>query len=406
MLPVAGTKKLEINSTGIYFTIMSIINRYLMREILLPFFYALAVVVFILLLGQLFKIVNMVVSDGVRVWDIMRMVLSMIPQMMTMALPISFFFAVLVGVGRLVGDCEVVALKAAGISPYRMAIPVLQLAVVCTLLTLLMSAWLAPLGIKQLRRATFDILREKVTLALRPQIVNQTFPGMAIYLDKIDRKTGRVVSVFIEDRRHGDHQQTITALHGRIVSDMQTSTLSLELMDGTIHEYDQKKESYRVTDFSKYHINFEISALMGEKLHVGFKNKARSNSELRQKIILEKSRGGNPANTIEILYERFTNPFACIAFALLGLALVQVPVRSGARFQGFVFGLGFLLVYHLTGMVVGYLVEMKPDFALFFLALPPLVFTLLGAGLLAMKQNETEFSFTFWQRVVALVKKR
>lgn len=392
-------------STGNYFTIMSIINRYLLREILLPFFYALAVVVFILLLGQLFKIVNMVVSDGVRVWDIMRMVLSMIPQMLTMALPISFFFAVLVGVGRLVGDCEVIALKAAGISPYRMALPVLQLALVCTLLTLLMSAWLAPLGIKQLRRATFDILREKVTLALRPQIVNQTFPGMAIYLDKIDRKTGRVTSVFIEDRRHRDHQQTITALRGKIVSDMQTSTLSLELLDGTIHEYDPTKESYRVTDFSKYHINFEISALMGEKLHVGFKSKARSNSELRQKIAREKRLGENPSRSIETLYERFTKPLACFAFALLGLALVLVPVRSGARSQGFVFGLGFLLSYHLVGMVAEYLVEIKPSMAIFFMALPPLIFIVLGAWLLTMKQNETELSFAFWQRVVALVKK-
>ncbi|RLB73844.1 MAG: LPS export ABC transporter permease LptF [Deltaproteobacteria bacterium] len=385
---------------------MSIVNRYLLREILLPFVYALVVVVCILLLGQLFKIVNMVVSDGVKVWDVARMVLSMIPQMLTMALPISFFFAVLAGVGRLVGDGEVIALKAAGISPYQMSIPILQLAVACTLLTLLMSAWLAPWGIRQLRRATFDILKEKVTLALRPQMLNQTFPGMAIYLDKIDRKTGRVVSVFIEDRRHGDHQQTITALRGRIVSDMQTSTLSLKLMDGTIHEYDQKKESYRVTDFSQYHINFEISALMGEKLHVGFKSKARSNSELRQKIALKKSRGEDPSRSIKTLYERFTKPLACIAFALLGLALVLVPVRSGARSQGFVFGLGLLLSYHLLGMVSEYLVELNFSMAIFFMALPPLIFILLGTWLLTIKQRETELSFAFWQRITALVKKR
>ncbi len=385
---------------------MSIVNRYLLREILLPFVYALVVVVCILLLGQLFKIVNMVVSDGVKVWDVARMVLSMIPQMLTMALPISFFFAVLAGVGRLVGDGEVIALKAAGISPYQMSIPILQLAVACTLLTLLMSAWLAPWGIRQLRRATFDILKEKVTLALRPQMLNQTFPGMAIYLDKIDRKTGRVVSVFIEDRRHGDHQQTITALRGRIVSDMQTSTLSLKLMDGTIHEYDQKKESYRVTDFSQYHINFEISALMGEKLHVGFKSKARSNSELRQKIALKKSRGEDPSRSIKTLYERFTKPLACIAFALLGLALVLVPVRSGARSQGFVFGLGLLLSYHLLGMVSEYLVELNFSMAIFFMALPPFIFILLGTWLLTIKQRETELSFAFWQRITALVKRR
>ncbi len=385
---------------------MTIINRYLLHEILVPFFYALVVVVFILLLGQLFKIVNMVVSDGVRIWDVARMVLAMVPQMLTMALPISFFFAVLAGVGRLVGDGEVTAMKAAGISPYNMAIPVLQIAVVCTLLTLLMSAWLAPWGIRQLRRATFDILREKVTLALRPQTLNQTFPGMAIYLDKIDRKTGRVESVFIEDRRHGEHQQTITALRGRIVSDMQTSTLSLKLEDGTIHEYDQEKESYRVTDFSQYHINFEISALMGEKLHVGFKNKARSNSELVKKIALEKSRGGNPTGTIETLYGRFTKPFACIAFALLGLALVLVPVRSGARSQGFLFGLGFILSYYLVGLVAEYMVEINSALAPVFLALPPLIFILLGIILLTMKQNETEFSLAFRERFSARLQKR
>ena len=380
---------------------MSIINRYLLREILVPFFYALMVVVFILLLGQLFKIVNMVVSDGVRIWDVARMVLAMVPQMLTMALPISFFFAILSGIGRMVGDGEITALQAAGISPYNLAKPVLQLAVVCTLLTLLMSAWLAPWGIRQLRRATFDILKEKVTLALRPQTLNQTFPGMAIYLDKIDRKTGRVESIFIEDRRHSERQQTITALRGRIVSDARTSTLSLKLEDGTIHEYDQKKESYRVTDFSQYHINFEISALMGEKLHVGFKNKARSNSELIKKIALEKSRGGNPTGTIETLYGRFTRPFACIAFALLGLALVLVPVRSGARSQGFLFGLGFILSYYLVGLLADYMVTINSDMALIFLALPPLIFILLGIILLTMKQNESEFTLAFWKQVTA-----
>ena len=161
-----------------------------------------------------------------------------------------------------------------------------------------------------------------------------------------------------------------------------------------------------MTDFSQYHINFEISALMGEKLHVGFKSKARSNSELRQKIALKKSRGEDPSRSIKTLYERFTKPLACIAFALLGLALVLVPVRSGARSQGFVFGLGLLLSYHLLGMVSEYLVELNFSMAIFFMALPPLIFILLGTWLLTIKQRETELSFAFWQRITALVKKR
>ncbi|MBN2808445.1 MAG: LptF/LptG family permease [Deltaproteobacteria bacterium] len=372
---------------------MSIINRYLQREILLPFFYVLAVVVFVLLLGQLFKIVNLVVSEGVQLWDVARMVLAMIPQMLTMALPISFFFAVLAGLGRLVGDAEVIALKAAGISPYRLFLPVLQLAVACTLLTLLMSAWLAPLGMRQLRQATFDILRGKVTVALHSQVLNLAFPGMAIYLGKMDRQSGRVAEVFIEDHRRSDNPQTITAASGWIVSEPQTSTLLLQLRDGTIHEYNPRDESYRVTDFSQYRINFDLSTLLGEKLHVGIMNKARSNADLLRRIAAAKSRGEEATGTVATLYERFTQPFACFAFALLGVALVLVPVRSSARFQGFIFGLVLLLAYYLTGMVTEFLAEWQPSLALLFFSLPNLIFILLGALLLFLKQHEIEFSW-------------
>ena len=383
---------------------MSIINRYLQREILLPFFYALVVLVFILLLGQLFKIVNMVVSEGVRVWDVVRLVLALIPKILTMALPISFFFAVLVGLGRMVGDGEVVALKAAGVSPYNLFKPVLQLALACTFMTMLVSAWLAPWGMRQVRQVTFEILQEKVTLALRSQSLNLAFPGMAIYMGKINRENGRVAEVFIEDRRHGDHPQTITALEGVIVGDRSSSTLLLQLENGTIHEYDSSQESYRVTDFSQYRINFDISDLLGEEGQVKLKNRAMSNSDLLRKIALRKREGGDPFGAQSTLYERFTQPFSCLAFALLGLALALVPVRSGARFQGFVFGLIFILAYYLTGMVTEYLAEWQPSLVLFFFCLPNLIFLSLGAFLLYMKQREAELSFGSLNKIVTLVK--
>ena len=161
-----------------------------------------------------------------------------------------------------------------------------------------------------------------------------------------------------------------------------------------------------MTDFSQYRINFDISDLLGEEGQVKLKNKALSNSALLRKIALKKSQGRNPVRTQAALYERFTQPFSCLAFALLGLALALVPVRSGARFQGFVFGLIFLLAYYLTGMVAEYLAEWQPSLVLFFFCLPNLIFLLLGAFLLTMKQREVELSFEAWRRIFALFKKR
>jgi len=367
---------------------MKIVNRYLQLEILQPFLFALGVVVFILLLGQLFKMVNMVVSEGVGLFDVALIMLAMIPQMLTLALPIAFFFAVLAAIGRLAGDGEITAMKAAGISPFQLARPVLRFGVVVMLLTLLMSCCLGPWGMRQMRQVVFDILKGQATLALHPGRLNLAFTGMAIYLGKVNHKTGRVTEVFIEDYRRPDHPQTITASRGRLVSNRNALSLLLELEEGTIHEYNPHRESYRVTDFSRYQVNLDLTVLMGKKLHVGFRNKARSNAELRARIAAKRKAGKSAAGTLATLYERFTQPFACIAFALLGLSLVLVPVRSGAQFQGFVYGLIIILAYHLTGMVAEYLVEAAPALALPLFCLPNLIFTALGAGLLSLRQYE------------------
>ncbi len=385
---------------------MTIINRYFQREILLPFTYTLAALVFILLLGQLFKIVNMVVSEGVRFFDVSRLVLALIPQLLTMALPISFFFAVLVGVGRMVGDGEIIALKAAGITPLDMLKPIFKLAVAATLITLLISIWLAPWGMRQARAITFEILQEKVTLALRPYSLNLSFPGMAIYVGAIDRQSGRVEDIFIEDQRRGEYPQAITATRGWIISDRRTSSLLLELQDGTIHEYDARQESYRVTDFSHYRINFEISSLLGDKGHIRLRNNAMTNAELRRKIALRKKAGRTASSTRATLYGRFTEPFSCLVFAILGLALSLTPVRSGATFRGFVAGLGVVLAYYILGMFSEYLAEWLPGAAVFFFCLPNLLFLGLGLVLLTVKQRESEFSLlpTRFTRLLERVK--
>jgi len=371
---------------------MPIISRYFQREILYPFFTALGALVFILLLGQLFKIVNMVVSEGVRFYDVLRLISAMIPQLLTMALPISFFFAVLVGIGRLVGDGEIIALKAAGVSPLRMLPPILKLAVAATLVTMLVSIWIAPWGMRQARRVTFEILQEKVTLALRPYSLNLSFPGMAIYIGAIDRKSGRVKEVFIEDQRQSAHPQAITAADGRIVGDRHTSTLLLELHDGTIHEFNPENESYRVTDFTSYRINFDIASLLGDQGRIRLRNRAMTNAELRRKIELRLKAGRSASSARATLYERFTQPFSCIAFAILGLALSLTPVRSGASFRGFVSGLVVILLYYLSGLVTEYLAEWLPSMALLFFCLPNLIFFSLGCFLLYLKQQESEFS--------------
>jgi len=67
--------------------------------------------------------------------------------------------------------------------------------------------------------AVFDILKAQATLALHPGRINLVFSGMAMYLSKVDHKSGRVTEIFIEDCRDSTHSQTIAATRGRLLSD-------------------------------------------------------------------------------------------------------------------------------------------------------------------------------------------
>jgi lipopolysaccharide export system permease protein len=111
-----------------------------------------------------------------------------------------------------------------------------------------------------------------------------------------------------------------------------------------------------------------------------------------QKITRETEQGEIPIRALTTLYERFTQPFACIAFALLGVALVLRPVRSGARSRGFVFGLCLILAYHLSNLIIEYMVDWEPSLAFILFILPNLIFILLGIFMMTVNQNGIELS--------------
>ena len=60
---------------------------------------------------------EMVIAKGVRVVDMLNLILAMVPYLLTMAIPMAFFFSLMVGLGRMGSDGEITAMKALGIIP-------------------------------------------------------------------------------------------------------------------------------------------------------------------------------------------------------------------------------------------------------------------------------------------------
>ncbi len=101
--------------------IMKILRDYFIKEFIGPLFLALGVLTFVMLLGNLVKITDLIIRKGVDIYTVSKLFLLMIPYLLTYTLPVAALTAVLLSLGRLSGDNEIVAIRASGINLSRLS---------------------------------------------------------------------------------------------------------------------------------------------------------------------------------------------------------------------------------------------------------------------------------------------
>ena len=121
-----------------------ILNRYLFLEVLVPFFFGLAVFTFVLLIARILKLVELVVNRGVPLLDILKTFSLILPAFLEVTVPMALLLAILLGFGRLASDSEVVALKTSGVSLYQMTIPIAVFTALACLATFAIAIWVRP----------------------------------------------------------------------------------------------------------------------------------------------------------------------------------------------------------------------------------------------------------------------
>ena len=111
---------------------MRLIRAYLLREMLQPTGMALILFTFILLVGNLVKLADLLINKGVPVFSILQMFSLLIPTLLSHTVPMAVLTGTLLAFGRLSGDREILAMRTSGISLWAIAAPVLVVAVICS----------------------------------------------------------------------------------------------------------------------------------------------------------------------------------------------------------------------------------------------------------------------------------
>jgi lipopolysaccharide export system permease protein len=177
---------------------LTALDRYLAREILLPFGAAVLFLDQLLLATQLLSQGDVLFGSGVSPWDVLGVALRLTPHLLGYVLPVAFLLGCVLGVGRLAEDRELVALGSAGISPARLVPVPLLLALLVSALALWLALRVEPAGLYQARLRLNEIIKRNVTNDVRPGVFYEEIPDLTLYAAEV--RNGRWRHVLISDR--------------------------------------------------------------------------------------------------------------------------------------------------------------------------------------------------------------
>jgi lipopolysaccharide export system permease protein len=323
---------------------MKIIDRYIVKEILSPFFLGLLLFTFVLLLNRIFKLTDLIVTKGVSVWVVAKLIGYIMPYFFTLTIPMAVLLASLVAFGRLTTDSEIIALKATGFSLYRLMAPVLVLSLLAGAATAYLSLYLAPVKARTFKRDVFLLAKTHGVIGIEEGVFNDTFKKLIIYAQETP-SSDEMRGVFISDERNPAEPYVIIAQSGKLDLDPNNGYAMLTLKNGSIHKRGTAKKSYEQIRFATNTLSISLydKFFSGDELKKGKRELATG--ELLAAADKLKAEGENGKALETEYYKRFSIPFACVLFGMIGPPLGLYSRRSG-RSAGVSFALVVFGIYY------------------------------------------------------------
>jgi lipopolysaccharide export system permease protein len=360
---------------------------YILKEILTPLGMGLGVFTFILLIGRIFKLSELVINKGVNLLDVLKLFVFVVPNFLVFTIPMALLLGVLLAFGRLSSDHELTAMKASGISLFQLVPPVIAVSLFCYVLAAFMALYALPWGSQSFKNTLYQIARSKAHIEFKPRVFDDTFGGLVFYADGMNPQGNQMEGVLIQDERDKEKSQVILSRKAELLSDPDKEEIILILQDGSIHIKDQSGRFYRKIDFDYYRMRLQIGEFLGGDRRVRMMDSEKSLGELEEEIKQKEACGEDCINEKVVLQEKYAIPFACIVFGIMGVAIGVRPPRAG-RSYSLVKSLAVILGYYILMTAMETLAERKllsPTIATW---IPNAVFLTLGVYLLLIRGLE------------------
>ncbi len=371
--------------------------RYLLKELFPAFVLGLVGFTFILLTGRILQLAELFVNKGVPFSYLLKLLYFLFPSFLVLTIPMATLLSVMLAFNRLSSDNEVTALKASGVSLYQMTPPVWIFSLLTFAATTLLALYAVPKSNVASRALLYEIASSKASVGVRERVFNDDFEGLVLYVDHIKPKTLVWENIFISDSRSTADVNTIIAREGEVISDPQALSVILRLKSGSIHRLGKEPDAYQKIDFQNYDLRLYLKTGMQEKRTEAKHPADMTLSELSGAIRALHSRNADVKTQLVKVHEKFSIPFACLVFGIIGVPLgLQSRVARKSRSRGFSWSIAVLLIYYLLTNTGTSLAERGTVVLEVGMWLPNVIFVLLGMYLLVKAANESPVLILVW----------
>lgn len=355
---------------------MKTLRNYILREFSMPLLASIFVLTFVMLLGNLIKMANLVINKGVDTTSVGKLFLLLIPYLFTYTLPVATLVAVLLAFGRLSSDNEIIAIRSGGINLFRLIIPVYMLGLILSLILVIFNNKIIPYAYTATKKAIAEVGIKNPTAALEPGVFINSFDKYILFIYRIEGN--KIYNVRIYEPQENKPTRTIVAKSGEFIAIPEQSIVKLKLMDGTSDEPDPTSpNTFYKLNFRTYFLSLNFKTGQ-DSSEVEKKPKNMSIKELRREIKRLSGQEINPAPLITEIHKKIAMAFSCFVFTLIGCPLAIITRR---REKSVNFGIAFVTVgaYYLLSVGAEALCLQSNLNPHLFMWLPNIILAALGA---------------------------
>ncbi len=348
---------------------MNLAHRHIFKAVALSSLGGVLVFSFIILLATVFRdMLGMWMEGRLTMGVVVRLSLMTVPYVLIHALPLGLLAGVLLALGRLSADNEIMAFRASGLSLARLSSSVSLLALSSVVAALAVNLVYGPMARASYREELAGAVSNNPLGFIVPRTFVRDFTGYVIYVGDKEGEVLRDVWVWrLDDRSRA--RRLIRAESGVFDFDVESQQLDLKLIDGFMEDRNKDDpENFRsgagaFLSFSVTRLPLSLEGILGptnfkRKLYwMPFGELMATRRNLESRLAEGEEVMAQLQEVKMTLQEKLSSAFASFSLVLVGIPLAIVSKRKESSANLFL-ALGLAFLYYLSMMFVGWMGEL------------------------------------------------